>query len=167
MGHKAKTYKNIYIYIYTNTHTHIYLILHLPYCDKGHIWRKLVLQILGTPNTEKHTLAQHSPTSSLAPGTGLGMIQEHCMNYVLYSYLLLQHLHHRTSDTRSQRRGLLLWTGSAEEEKTHPTLGVLLAGTCGEAAWPAWLDTDVDRLGEAARDEGLDLRPRGRKAAMP
>lgn len=46
-------------------------------------------------------------------------------------------------------------------------LGVLLAGTCGEAAWPAWLDTDVDRLGEAARDEGLDLRPRGRKAAMP
>ena len=59
---------------HTHTHTHTHLILHLPYCDKGHNWRKLVLQTLGTPNTEKHTLAQHSPTSSLAPGTGLGMI---------------------------------------------------------------------------------------------
>lgn len=46
-------------------------------------------------------------------------------------------------------------------------LGVLVAGTGGVAAWPAWLDTEVDRLGEAPRDEGLDLRPRGRKAAMP
>lgn len=48
-----------------------------------------------------------------------------------------------------------------------PTLGVLAAGTCGEAAWPAWLDTEVDRLGDAPRDEGRDLRPRGRKAAIP
>ena len=56
---------------------------------------------------------------------------------------------------------------SAEEEETSPTLGVLVAGTCGEAAWPAGLDMDVDRLGEAPRDEGLDLRPRGRKAAIP
>lgn len=56
-------------------------------------------------------------------------------------------------------RSLLPWMGVP--------LGVLVAGTGGVAAWPAWLDTEVDRLGEAPRDEGLDLRPRGRKAAMP
>ena len=67
MGHKAKAYqKKIHTHTHTHPHTptHIYLILHLPYCDKGHIWRKLVLQILGTPNTEKQTLAQQSPTFS-------------------------------------------------------------------------------------------------------
>lgn len=58
--------------------------------------------------------------------------------------------------------------GKGEATAQSPTLGVLAAaGTCGEAAWPAWLDTEVDLLGEAPRDEGRDLRPRGRKAAIP
>lgn len=41
------------------------------------------------------------------------------------------------------------------------------AGTCGEAAWQAWLEADVDLLGEAPLEEGRDRRPRGRKAAIP
>lgn len=46
------------------------------------------------------------------------------------------------------------------------TFGVLVATACGEAAWPAWLDREVDLLGEAPLEEGRDLRPLGRKAAM-
>lgn len=46
------------------------------------------------------------------------------------------------------------------------TFGVLVATAWGAAAWPAWLDREVDLLGEAPLEEGRDLRPRGRKAAM-
>lgn len=45
------------------------------------------------------------------------------------------------------------------------TFGVV-ATACGAAAWPAWLDREVDLLGEAPLEEGRDLRPLGRKAAM-
>lgn len=45
------------------------------------------------------------------------------------------------------------------------TLGVLVATACGEAPWPAWLDIEVDLLGEAPLEEGRDLRPLVRKAA--
>lgn len=44
------------------------------------------------------------------------------------------------------------------------TFGVLVATACGGAA--AWLDREVDLLGEAPREEGRDLRPLGLKAAM-
>lgn len=46
------------------------------------------------------------------------------------------------------------------------TFGVLVVTACGAAAWPAWLDREVDLLGEAPLEEGRDLRPLGRKAAM-
>jgi len=46
------------------------------------------------------------------------------------------------------------------------TFGVLVATACGAAAWPAWLDREVDRFGEAPLEEGRDLRPLGLKAAM-
>lgn len=46
------------------------------------------------------------------------------------------------------------------------TFGVLVVTACGAPAWPAWLDREVDLLGEAPLEEGRDLRPLGRKAAM-
>lgn len=52
--------------------------------------------------------------------------------------------------------------------------GVLfpLAGVAGDEGmdvqlWLLWLALELDRVGDAALDEGLDLRPLSLKGAMP
>lgn len=52
-----------------------------------------------------------------------------------------------------------------------PTLAPL-AGVAGEDGmeaqlWLLWLALELDRVGEAAREEGLDLRPRDRNGVIP
>lgn len=52
-----------------------------------------------------------------------------------------------------------------------PTLAPL-AGVAGEEGmeaqlWLLWLALELDRVGEAAREEGLDLRPRDRNGVIP
>ncbi len=47
-----------------------------------------------------------------------------------------------------------------------------LAGVAGEDGieaqlWLLWLALELDRVGEAAREDGLDLRPRDRKGVIP
>lgn len=49
---------------------------------------------------------------------------------------------------------------------------VPLAGVAGEDGmdvqlWLLWLALELERVGEAAREDGLDLRPRDRKGVMP
>lgn len=53
----------------------------------------------------------------------------------------------------------------------NPTLAPL-AGVAGEDGmeaqlWLLWLALELDRVGEAAREDGFDLRPRDRKGVMP
>lgn len=49
---------------------------------------------------------------------------------------------------------------------------VPLAGVAGEDGmdvqlWLLWLALELERVGEAAREDGLDLRPRDRKGVIP
>ena len=49
---------------------------------------------------------------------------------------------------------------------------VPLAGVAGEDGmdvqlWLLWLALELERVGEAVREDGLDLRPRDRKGVMP
>lgn len=53
----------------------------------------------------------------------------------------------------------------------NPTLAPL-AGVAGEDGmeaqlWLLWLALELDRVGEAAREDGFDLRPRDRKGVIP
>lgn len=66
----------------------------------------------------------------------------------------------------SKLHPILLATSISIHTTKRHTLGVLVVTAGAGAPWAGGFDTDVDLLGEAPLDEGRDLRPLGRKAAM-
>lgn len=58
------------------------------------------------------------------------------------------------------------------DQAKEPLTFAPLAGVAGEEGieaqlWLLWLALELDRVGEAAREEGLDLRPLERNGAIP